>query len=172
MAAWASASLLISTKPNPLLRPVARSWITCATLDGSEFGEQLLQVGIAELKSQVPHIQLLAHHNAPRRNWRPVAFFPGHVENRPRRAALPVGRRERQAKTESSRIDVAGSSISNNLQYSHEPLSRDSPLWKERLKASGQTGASRCAVGRRHIPRRIHPGASSLPCAPGECPRG
>ena len=43
MAAWASWSVPISTKPKPFERPVSRSMMTWADCDRAELREHLLQ---------------------------------------------------------------------------------------------------------------------------------
>jgi hypothetical protein len=67
MAACASASLPISTKPKPLERPVSRSIMTFGAGHGAELAESLLQIAVTDRIRQVAHIQFVAHQGTPQK---------------------------------------------------------------------------------------------------------
>ena len=55
----------ISTKPNPLLRPVSRCVMRWAS-NRAELGEHRLQVGLLDVAGEVAHVQILPHDRTPK----------------------------------------------------------------------------------------------------------
>jgi len=54
MACWAALSSSISTNPNPLLRPVSRSSITCALVTEPNAENMASRLALVTLKLRLP----------------------------------------------------------------------------------------------------------------------
>jgi hypothetical protein len=65
MAACASASDAISTKPKPLERPVSRSIMTLALVTATKLTKRLFQIAITNGIRQIAHVQFVAHSGTP-----------------------------------------------------------------------------------------------------------